>query len=846
MQVIIVTCSIEIQGGYSMKNKKPTKKKKGTWKKVFKTILFTILFVALIISVAMGGVVLAMIKTAPGLDINEFLKLDEPSILYDDSERFMDEYITSERRINISINNNKFPANLKHAFISIEDSRFETHPGIDIKRLGGAILKDIKIKLKGSNESLQGASTITQQLVKYRLFLEDSMENRTSIKRKVQEMSLALQLEKVLSKPQILEAYMNTIFLGGNAHGVEAASQQYFGISIGDLTLKQCAFIASAAQNPSLSYSLASKSYKNKEVFESMRTKAVLENMYKYNKIDKNQLDSAMAEELKFNFSSKDANKMNYEYFSRPVILQVAEDLMKKYNISKEEAYSKLMYDGVKIYTTMNRDMQNISQKLIDDSVDSSKKNNYDYVFPRDSKLNPIQADIQAACVVMDYHTGEVKTIIGGRGDEGPMSYNRAASIDFLKAPGSSIKPLTVYGPAIDSKIATASTIIEDSPVPEDIGKKYVAPGDAPYNPKNAPDRYRGYLTLRDCLKYSANVAAVKLADMISLKTSVSYGEKFGLQLDKVDKISMSAMSLGQLDGGEHQGTNPLTMAAAYGVFGNNGMRTTPRLYTKVVDRTGRLLLETKFEAKPVLSPQSAYIMYDLLQGPVSPGGTGPSAAFGNMPARGKTGTSSDSKNLWFVGLTPYYSAAVWIGTDEGKHKIQGMGSNTAALLWGKIMKEAHTSLPVKNVERPFGISAYPVSMDSGNIPTDLTYKDPRGNRVYSELFINGTQPTTLDSIHVEAKVTKDPSGKYVLASEFTPPGKIETKVFITRNYVPNAFLEDSVFVLPTAVDTFSRNTMIPPIVHPSEDEVIDFDDLDEFDPNNLNDNMVGNDITPP
>ncbi len=832
-----------------MKNKNTAKKKKkGTGKKVFKSLLFTILFITLIISVAMGGVVLAMIKTAPTLDINEFLKLDEPSILYDDADKFMDEYITSERRINISINN--VPIILKDAFISIEDSRFETHPGIDLKRFGGAMFNDLKIKITGSGQSLQGASTITQQLVKYRMFLEDSMENRTSIKRKVQEMSLSLQLEKVLTKPQILEAYMNTIFLGGNAHGVEAASQQYFGKSIGDLTLKQCAFIASAAQNPSLSYSVSYKAYKNKEVFDSKRTKAVLENMYKYNKITKEQFDSAMAEKLKFNFSKKDANKMNYEYFSRPVILQVASDLMKKYNLSKEEVYSKLMYDGVKIYTTMNRNMQNASQSLINDSVESNKKNSYDYVFPRDSNLNPIQADIQAACVVMDYHTGEVKTIIGGRGDQGPMSYNRAASNDFLKAPGSSIKPLTVYGPAIDTKIATASTIVEDSPVPEDIGKKYSAPGAPPYDPKNAPDIYRGYLTLRDCLKYSVNVAAVKLEDMISLNTGVSYGEKFGLQLDKVDKSSMSAMALGQLDGGDYEGTNPLTMAAAYGVFGNNGMRTTPRLYTKVVDRTGKVLLETKFESKPVLSPQSAYIMYDLLQGPVSPGGTGPNAVFGDMPVRGKTGTSSDSKNLWFVGLTPYYSAAVWIGTDKGDHKIQGMGSNTAALLWGKIMKGAHTSLPVKNVERPSGISSYSVSMDSGDIPTDLTYKDPRGSRVYSELFVDGTQPTTLDSIHVEAKVTKDPSGKYVLASQFTPPEKIETKVFIKRNYVPNVLLGDSAFVLPTAIDTFSKNTTIPPVIPPkSGDGIVDLDGLDQVDPNNPGDTIPptgGNGSTSP
>jgi len=765
------------------KGKATQKKNKGNGKKIFKTIFLTIAIIALVATVAIGGVVLAMVKTAPSLDINEFLKLDEITVLVDNSGKPMDEYANSERRINVPIS--KVSKNLQDAFVSIEDTRFYTHPGIDFQRLFGAVFNDIKIKLKGSGGSLQGASTITQQLVKYRVFLEDSLTNRTSIKRKVQEIALSLQIEKVLTKSQILETYMNTIYLGGNAHGVEAAARQYFSKSIQDLTLKQTAFIASAAQNPSVSYSLASKAYKNKAVFESNRTKAVLDNMLKYNKINKKQFDVAMAEDLRFSFPKTNENIMNYEYFSRPVILQVTTDLMKQYNISKTEAQSMLMYDGVKIYTTMDRNMQDATQRLIDNSV---------------------QGDVQAASVVIDYHTGEVKTIVGGRSAKAPDSWNRATlstSAPFLRAPGSSIKPLTVYGPAIDSKIATASTVIEDSPIPE--------PG---YNPKNAPNEYKGYLTLRDCLKYSVNIAAVKIENMIGLKTGASYGEKFGLQLDNTDKLSPAAMALGQLNGGESNGTNPLTMAAAYGVFGNNGMRTTPRLYTKVVDRTGKVLLETKFETTPVLSPQSAYIMYDLLKGPVSPGGTGPGAVFGDMPVRGKTGTSSDAKDLWFVGLTPYYSAAVWIGTD--KATTVNMGSNDAATLWGGIMKKAHVSLPVKNVEMPSGISTLSVSKDSGDIPSELTFADPRGDRVYSELFIDGTQPTTIDSIHVIGKVTLAPNGSYVLASKFTPPGKIETKVFIKRVYAPtNSLLKDSAFVLPTAVDTFSKQTILPPIILP-------------------------------
>ncbi|MGK0467775.1 transglycosylase domain-containing protein [Clostridium sp.] len=782
-----------------MNNNKTTQKKKKVngWK-IFRTIIFTIFFMTLIISVAVGGVVLAMVKTAPSLDINEFLKLDSPSIILDDKGKKIDEYITSERRVNISIDD--VPTTLSDAFISIEDFRFYDHPGIDVKRLGGAILNDIKIKITGSNQSLQGASTITQQLVKYRMFLEDSMKNRTSIKRKVQEITLSLQLEKVLSKKQILETYLNTIFLGGRAHGIEAASQQYFGVSIKDLSLKQYAFIASAAQNPSLSYTLTSKAYKDKEVFTSNRTNAVLANMYKYEKINKEELDLALAEELKFSFPTTDANKMNYEYFSRPAITRVTEDLMKQYSISREEAQSRLMYDGLQIHTTMNSKMQNASQKLIDEAINSNINNN---------------PELQASTVIVDYRTGEVKTIIGGRSGQGPMTHNRAASNSFLKAPGSTIKPLTVYGPAIDTKIATASTIIEDSPLPKALQIKYKGPNGL-YNPTNSPNINRGYTTLRDNLKFSINVAAVKLVDKIDIKTSVSYGKKFGLQLDDADTGSISAMALGQLDGGKYVGTNPLTMASAYGVFGNNGMRNAPRLYTEVIDSSGKVLLQTKYNPKPVISAQSAYIMYDLLKGPVQ-GGTGTRAPFGDMPVAGKTGTSSDSKNLWFVGLTPYYSAAVWIGTDTGYNSINGIGSNGAAAVWSKIMKSAHTSLPVIEIERPSGISSYSVSKDSGNIPSDLTNKDPRGNRIYSELFINGTQPKTFDTIHVQAKVIKDPTtGKYVLPSEFSPPENIETRVFITRNYKPTVTLLDAKYLLPTAVDTFSKENVIPPVVDPS------------------------------
>ncbi|MEG0773195.1 PBP1A family penicillin-binding protein [Clostridium sp.] len=763
------------------KKKKPTKNKKS---KFFKVLYISLLIIILSSIAVGGGIFMAMIKTAPKINLDSFLSVQETSVLYDNNQQKMDEYISEQRRIATTID--KVPESLKNAFISIEDERFKTHHGIDIKRLVGSQVENVKIITGLSSGSYSGASTITQQLVKYKFFLQESLDNRLSLKRKIQEMYLATEIEKKLSKDQILEAYMNTIFLGGDSHGIEAASNMYFNKSVSDLTLKQAAFLAGAAQNPSLSFSNAREAYDNKQAFDSPRTKAVLGKMLETGTINQAQYDEAIAEELLFSFSQVLIDKMQYEWFSRPVVEQVKKDLMTTYGYTEGEAYEHLNYGGLQIYTTMDRAMQDSTQKIIDES------------FPK-------HKDLQASAVIIDYVKGEVKAIVGGRGEQPALSYNRAASDQYLRAPGSSIKPLTVYAPAIDTKKLTAGSVLEDAPFPKDLGTKYAAPGEKPWTPNNWDFKFSGYITIRDAVKYSKNTIAAKVDDLIGLQTAVKYGEKFGIHLDSDDKSSLSAMSLGQLDGGEYRGTNPLAMAQAYGVFGNQGMMTKSRMYTKVTDKTGKVLLEPKFESTQVISAQAAYVMYDLLKEPVyGAGGTGTAAKIGNMPVRGKTGTSENYKDISFAGLTPYYSGYVWIGYDKPKELESDIrGSNNSASLWSKIMKEAHKDLPVKDIQKPDGLVTVSISKDSGTLPTELTKHDPRGNRIYSEIFINGTQPTTLDDIHVEAEVTKGPDGKYVLATEFTPKDKIEKRVFIKREHKYDAKLADDEFVLPTEKDSY-------------------------------------------
>lgn len=673
------------------------KKKKKRKPSVFKIIFKTIFILFLVGLIAFGGIAVAMIKTAPPLDVQQILTLNEPSVLYDDKSQYMDKVITNEQRI--VVDSKTIPSNLKNAFISIEDERFYKHKGVDSIRVTGALLANIANKFRNSNK-IQGASTITQQLVKNTV-----LSSEISFKRKIQEMYLAIKLEKELSKDKILEAYMNTIFLGGNSWGVEAAAKQYFNKSSKDLTLVECAFLAGIPQSPSVYYPFSEASKKNPSIYIN-RTKTVLYKMLENGYITQAQYDDSVknldTKKLAFSKPSSNNGKLNYEWFTSPVIEQVKKDLKTKYNYDDKQIHNMLMNGGLKIYTTMDKSMQDKIQNVI---------NNASYLNSHEVKgiLEP-----QASTVVMDYHNGEVKTIIGGRGNQPVRSYNRAASFNYLRAAGSSIKPLTVYSPAIDTKKATAATVIEDSPIPTNIGTKYGSSSN-PYNPKNSPNVYRGYVPLREALMNSINVVAVKLVDMMHLDTSISYAEKFGIPLDNHDKSSIASLSLGEL----HRGTNPLIMAQAYGTFGNGGNCTYAKLYRKVVDRNGNILLDNKTQSKQVLSPQAAFITYDMLQGPVSSGGTGPQANFGNMEIRGKTGTSSDMKNLWFCGLTPYYSAAVWIGNDDSS-TVNGLYSSTAARLWGDIMREFHANLPYKQVQKPDGIVSASVDKVSGKLPTSL------------------------------------------------------------------------------------------------------------------------------
>ena len=762
--------------------KKKLKKKPSKIKRFFKYFFLTILIIGLLIGVVGVGYVVAVIKTTPELDVNAIYNLNQPSMLFDDQGEFIDDLPSTEIRYIISYD--EMPQNLINAYISIEDERFMSHGGIDVKRILGAAVRDVMVIL-GKQNGIHGASTITQQLIKNTILATEASAESTPldrINRKIKEIVLAVQLDKELSKEEIIRSYLNTIPLSGHIYGVEAASRYFFAKNAKDLTLLECAYIAGITQAPTTysAYNTSASNYPNGYI---RRTQTVLSKMLELGYITQEEFDTAyaQAEANDFNFSKLDTDYgVNQEWFVYPALDQVKEDLKEKYKYTDEEVNKLLVNGGLKIYTTLNTEMQNAVQDILDERTNLKVD---------DTSSDPTDSDgvpkLQASATVIDYKTGQVKVLIGGRGNQPPTSLNRAYF--DLKSIGSTTKPLTVYGPAIDTKLITAGTPLDDSSVSSEIIKKY---NFGSVNPKNADGSMAGYITAREALTYSKNLTSIKTVDMLGLDTALEYGERAGLKYD-TKSHTMSALALGQFEQpqGNRDGGNTTILASAYGALGNNGVIYEPSLYTRVEDASGNVLLEKEPKATTLFSPQTAYILYDILKG------SSTKAQFSDIPVAGKTGTTDDSDNFWFAGITPYYSGSVWIGYDIPQ-KMYG-SSGSAATLFGKVMSVVHSGLSYTDIEAPSGLVQAKVCKDSGKSPTDLCYQDQRGNRVKTEYFIEGTEPKSVCDVHVKVTVN---SSNNKLATDNTPARLLADKVFIKKpNANPNA--ADYPFVVPTEED---------------------------------------------
>lgn len=589
----------------------------------------------------------------------------------------------------------EIPQNLIDAAVAIEDKRFYKHSGVDWVRTAKAI------SLMFTGRDIQGGSTLTQQLIK-NLTTEDDV----TVKRKVTEIFRALEFEKNYSKDDILEWYLNYIYLGQRCNGVYTASYKYFGKHVSQLSLAECASLIGITNNPSKYDPLGRLEIVNEETgevktsrdFNKQRQETILKAMLDQGYITKDEYDEAVAEELNFDHGKDvEVNSKVYTWYEDAVINNVMEDLMDAYGWSKEIAKSMVFNGGLEIYTCMDPNVQAAVDEIY---------NNRD-------NLNVVSGSgqmLQSAITVINNETGEVAALAGGVGEKTTsLGWNRA--IDSLRPPGSSIKPLAVYGPAIDLGYITPNSTVVDSPYTDDGW------------PVNATGSYQGMVSIAKAVRESINTVAVKvLAEDVTPQVSFEFmRDKFHISL--VESRAIGGTNYSDIDlaplalGGLTDGVSTYDMAAAYSVFPRMGTYIEPRLYSIVLDRNKQVLLDNTQETETALSERTCSYMNDMLQQVVS-AGTGKNANFSGQDIAGKTGTTTSRKDLWFVGYTPYYTAAVWTGYDQQERLSTGL-SNPSTIMWQKVMSKVHLAIPYKAFAQPDGSQMKTVTycVSSGMLP---------------------------------------------------------------------------------------------------------------------------------
>lgn len=737
---------------------------------VIKTVFVILISLGCVVGGVLGGAVLGYIKTATPITPDQ-LEMTKVTFIYDKDGKEIAQVKGGENRI--LAEHSEIPDNMRNAFIAIEDSRFESHNGVDTKRFVGAALSYI---LTFGNADY-GGSTITQQLVKNITGNTDS-----TIKRKVQEAWQAMDLEKKMSKEQILDNYMNRINTGLGCWGVEAAAKKFFNKDVKDLSLAECASIAGVTKSPgTYDPTLSEKS----KAANKARQIIILDQMLKQHKITQNEHDEAIAEPLKIYKGTSEGDKKNntvQSYFEDYVLTQVKNDLMKKYNLSSNNATIKLYNGGLKIYTTQDSNVQ----KIMNEEFTNPKN------FPANDKISNPDMQAQAAMVVMDPATGQIRGMYGAYGEKtGNFTLNRAT--DMKRQPGSSFKPIAVYGPAIDLGVITPATVVDDVPVYLD--KQHPT---TPY-PRNAESGvYEGLLTIRRAIQKSQNVVAAQVwMNLLGADNSINYLKKVNIDRSKEGYVSMAL-------GGLNEGVNPLIMASAYVPFDNKGVYLEPISYTKVTDDKGNVILDKKADQKRNIAYKetTAFLMTSMMRDVVTSGtaavggglGTVRNSAGKVIPTAGKTGTTNDFVDKWFVGYSPYYVGATWYGYNYNK-TLKGSEYNQALKLWNKVMNRVHSKLQPKDFPQPQqGIVKKTICIYSGKLVGPYCSGDPRGNAVRTEYFAKGTEPTDTCDVHVVAKVdttSKDIYGRPLLANPFCPPGVVKDRVFIKRPvpYMPKSNL---------------------------------------------------------
>lgn len=742
--------------------------------------------IALCVGLALLGAVIgiakAFVDTAPTLDLAALDAQDKTSFIYDSEGNLITDYKGTEDRIMVSID--EIPEMLQNAFIGVEDARFYEHNGVDVKRIVGALVANF------TSGSTQGGSTITQQLIK-----QTVLSSEQSYKRKLQEAYLAMELETRYTKKQILESYLNTIFLGGSYYGVRVAAYGYFGKELDQLTLRECAMLAGLTRSPNY-YNPRSNFYtrntegSNTPDITNNRTDYVLRQMRENGLITAQQynaaLDRSTARVLEKSPASTDMYA--YPHYVEYAISDVVDTFLDLNGLEDTSANryameNKLRTGGYSVYLCLDTEIQEIVEDTLANWSDYPRlRDPSDKVYQSrnaDGTYTEIEQPQAAACV-FDYRTGELKAIVGGRYKPTTRkTLNRASGMTMPV--GSSIKPLTVYAPAIDLGASPAS-IAYNMPVPISGWKDSSGKDSWPKN--YGGGGYKGPQSFRSALRNSYNTAAAQiLMTYVGVSRSVEYLHLMGIP-DKNINADPFGLALGS------SGITPVQMAVAFGTIANKGVYQQPLSFSRIVDSNGNVVVDMhqQQDRHQVFKPSTAYLVVDMLKEAVQ-SGTGTKAKISSQVVAGKTGTNSDSKGVFFAGMTGWYSASVWIGHDNYKAlSSKATGGNAAAPLWQSFMEKIHKA---KNLDSREIIDGTPSDYNlvrvttcgvSGQLATDACYNDVNGYKTITDYWSADSVPTAYCSMHKSVSICTE-SG--LLATDYCPSYSVESRgiVLIPRGH---------------------------------------------------------------
>ncbi|MEF9877938.1 MAG: transglycosylase domain-containing protein [Clostridia bacterium] len=752
-----------------------------------------LLIVLVLCGLAVGGAVLGIAKgymeTAPTLDLALLDEQDKTSFLYDAKGNVITDYKGTENRVMVNIA--QMPEQLRNAFVAVEDARFYTHNGIDVKRIIGSFVQNF---VSGSQ---QGGSTITQQLIKNTV-----LSNELSYKRKIQEAYLAMRLETQYSKAQILECYLNTIYLGENYYGVEVAAKGYFGKELGALTLRECAMLAGLTKNPYYynprrNFFTRTSEQTDYQKLTNDRTDYVLRCMYENEFITQQQYQDALiptTAAVVENSSLAGDGMYPYAHYVEYAVRDIVNCFLKLKGLedtseNRAKMENELRTGGYHVTLAIDPEIQTIVEETLESwNKYPTLRDPADKVY-RTRNSDGTYTEViepQAAAVVLDYRTGELKAIVGSRNKPvARKTLNRAT--DMNMPIGSTIKPIAVYAPALELGYSPAS-VVYNIPVP--ITGWTGADGKDTWPKNYGGGGYAGPETLRTAIRQSHNVASAQvLLNMVGVDRSVDFLQRMGVSRDHIDATPFG-LSLGS------SGITPLQLAVAYGTIANAGVYQQPISFLGISDTNGNVVYDShaQQEHRQVFRPATAWMTVDMMKGVIS-SGTGSKAKISGQTVAGKTGTNSDQRGVTFCGMTGWYASSLWVGHDNYKPlSSKSTGNSSAAPLWQSYMKKIHES---KKLEDRDIIEADPAQLGlvkvttcavSGQLATDACQNDNKGFGTVTDYWYEPTVPTVHCQMHQTMNVCAQSS---MVATPYCPDVVTRGVVVIPNGHPLSAYAND-------------------------------------------------------